>query len=79
MTHSCPIAGKIYNGIPLPNQISPTDPNNFDNTYHTSAVLSLTRNQYDFKPNWVVNEKLSVWGKYSRMDAPVAGILRKAH
>lgn len=67
------IAGKIYNGIPMPNQISPTDPNNLDNNFHTSAVLSLTRNQYDFKPNWVVNEKLSVWGKYSRMDAPVSG------
>ena len=68
-----PIAGKIYNGMPLPNQISPTDPNNFDNNFHSSAVLSLTRNQYDFKPSWVVNDKLSVWGKYSRMDAPVSG------
>ncbi|MCZ2157087.1 MAG: carboxypeptidase regulatory-like domain-containing protein [Bryobacterales bacterium] len=68
-----PIAGKIYNGIPLPNQISPTDPNNLAGNYGASGVLSLTRNQYDFKPNWVVNDKLSLWGKYSRMDAPVSG------
>src|SRR5690606_38626272 len=40
-----PIAGRIYNGMPLPNQVSPTDPNNFDNNFHSSAVLSLTRNQ----------------------------------
>ncbi|MCC7341990.1 MAG: TonB-dependent receptor [Bryobacterales bacterium] len=68
-----PIAGRVYNGMPGPNQVSPTDPNNLSGNFFASGVLSLTRNQYDFKPNWVVNEKLSVWGKYSRMDAPVTG------
>ncbi len=69
-----PIFGRIYGSMPLPNQISPTDPNNLQGNYFASGVLSLTRNQYDFKPNWVVNDKLNVWGKYSRMDAPVSGV-----
>lgn len=67
------VFGRIYSGIPMPNQTSPTDPNNLIGNYFAGGVLSLTRNQYDVKPNWVVNDKLTVWGKYSRMDAPVNG------
>ena len=69
-----PIFQKIYNGIPMPNQTSPTDPNNLQGNYLASGVLSLTRNQYDLKNNWSANEKLSIWTKYSRMDAPVQGV-----
>ncbi|MBI5086220.1 MAG: TonB-dependent receptor [Acidobacteria bacterium] len=64
----------IYKNMPLPNQTSPTDPNNLSGNYFASGVLSLTRNQYDFKSNYSVNSKLAVWGKYSRMDAPVKGV-----
>ncbi len=64
----------IYKDMPLPNQTSPTDPNNLQGNYFKSGVLSLTRNQYDFKSNWNVSQKLAIWGKYSRMDAPVSGV-----
>jgi hypothetical protein len=64
----------IYKGMPLPNQISPTDPNNLQGNYFAAGVLTLKRNQYDFKMNWAANSKLMVWGKYSRMDAPVKGV-----
>lgn len=65
---------RIYSGMPLPNQISPTDPNNLQGNYYAAGVLSLTRNQYDLKMNYSVNQKLALWGKYSRMDAPVQGV-----
>jgi len=68
-----PIFREIYRGMPLPNQTSPTDPNNLQDNYGATGVLSLTRNQYDFKTNWVATQKLAVWGKYSRMGAPVSG------
>jgi outer membrane receptor protein involved in Fe transport len=65
----------IYKNMPLPNQTSPTDPvYNLSGNYFVSGVLSLTRNQYDFKSNWVATSKLSIWGKYSRLDAPVKGV-----
>lgn len=69
-----PAFQKIYNGIPMPNQISPTDPNNLQGNYLASGVLSLTRNQYDLKNNWAASDKLAIWTKYSRMDAPVQGV-----
>lgn len=69
-----PIFPNIYKDMPLPNQKSVTDPVfNLSGNYFTAGVLSLTRNQYDFKTNWNATQKLAVWGKYSRMDAPVAG------
>ena len=69
-----PVFQRIYAGMPLPNQISPTDPNNLQGNYFAAGVLSLTRNQYDLKMNYTANAKLAVWGKYSRMDAPVQGV-----
>ncbi len=64
---------KIYAGIPLPNQVSPTDPNNLQGNYFTAGVMTLIRNQYDLKINHNVSSNLMIWGKYSRMDAPVQG------
>ncbi|MBI2687379.1 MAG: TonB-dependent receptor [Acidobacteria bacterium] len=64
----------IYKDMPMPNQISPTDPNNLSGNYFVSGILKLNRNNYDVKVNYSVNKKLSVWGKYSRMDAPVNGV-----
>ncbi len=69
-----PIFPNIYKQMPLPNVQSPTDPTyNLSGNYYTKATLKLNRNQYDFKSNYTVNEKLMIWGKYSRMDAPVNG------
>ncbi|MBI3208821.1 MAG: TonB-dependent receptor [Candidatus Solibacter usitatus] len=68
-----PIFSNIYKGMPLPNQISPTDPLNLSGNYFTSGVLSLNRNQYDLKLNYNPTKNLIIWGKYSRMDAPVQG------
>jgi len=63
----------IYKNMPMPNQVSVTDPLNLSENYGVSGVLSLNRNMYDTKVNYNVNQKLSTWGKYSRMDAPVQG------
>jgi hypothetical protein len=68
-----PIFPNIYKDMPLPNQISPTDPLNLSGNYGVGGVLRLNRNQYDTKVNYAVNHKLGTWGKYSRMDAPVQG------
>jgi hypothetical protein len=68
-----PIFPNIYKGMPMPNQVSATDPLNLGGNYGVTGVLSLNRNQYDTKVNYNVNRKLSTWGKYSRMDAPVQG------
>ena len=63
----------IYKGIPLPNQKSPTDPLNLSGNYGVGGVLKLNRNQYDTKINYNLSKTVVVWGKYSRMDAPVSG------
>jgi hypothetical protein len=63
----------IYSKMPAPNQISPTDPNNLQGNYFAAGILTLKRSQYDFKSNWAATSKLMIWGKYSRMDAPVSG------
>src|SRR5450756_1670361 len=68
-----PIFPNIYKDMPLPNQISPTDPLNLSDNYGTSGLLRLNRNQYDTKVNYNVSQKVVVWGKYSRMDSPVEG------
>lgn len=64
----------IYRGMPGPNQRSFTDPNDLQGNYGISGVLKLNRNQYDLKVNYNATSKLAVWGKYSRMDAPVSGV-----
>jgi hypothetical protein len=63
----------IYKDVPLPNQLSPTDPLNLSGNYFKSGVLSLNRNQYDLKVNYNLTKNFLLWGKYSRMDAPVQG------
>jgi hypothetical protein len=68
-----PIFQKIYSGVPLPNQVSPTDPNNLGGNYGASGILRLDRNNYDVKGNYQVNPQLMVWSSYSRMDSPVQG------
>ena len=68
-----PIFPNIYKGMPMPNQVSVTDPLNLSGNYGASGVLSLTRNQYDSKVNYARSQRLGFWGKYSRMQAPVQG------
>ncbi|HEY3444316.1 MAG TPA: carboxypeptidase regulatory-like domain-containing protein [Paludibaculum sp.] len=69
-----PIFPNIYKDVPLPNQKSPTDLlYNLGGNYYAAGVLKLDRNQYDVKINYAASSKLAIWGKYSRMDAPVAG------
>ena len=68
-----PIFPNIYKDMPLPNQQSPTDPLNLSQNYFVSGVLRLNRNQYDMKVNYNITKNFLLWGKYSRMDAPVQG------
>ncbi|MBI4889470.1 MAG: TonB-dependent receptor [Acidobacteria bacterium] len=68
-----PIFPNIAKDIPLPNQVSVTDPLNLSGNYGKSGKLSLNRNQYDVKGNYNITPSLVTWGKYSRMDAPVSG------
>ncbi len=63
----------IYKAMPLPNQVSPTDPLNLSGNYFVSGVLALNRNQWDSRADYNVTKKFRLWGKYSRMDAPVHG------
>lgn len=68
-----PIFNKMQNLLPLPNQVNPQDPNNLGGNYFVSKVMPLNRNMYDLKVNYNATSKLAVWGKYSRMGAPVTG------
>ena len=67
-----PTWAKIQALAPLPNQPA-QDAFGLSGNYFSSATLQLTRDQYDVKSNYNVNEKLMVWGKYSHMKAPVVG------
>ncbi len=68
-----PIFDRIQRQLPMPNQRAVNDPNNLSGNYFVSAVVPLNRNMYDLKINYNATTKLSVWGKYSRMGAPVDG------
>ncbi len=68
------IFDQIQKLAPMPNQVSPTDPNNLQGTFAQSGTLVLNRNMQDYKVNYNATSKLMVWGKYSRMDAPVHGV-----
>jgi len=37
------------------------------------GVVAMDRDQYDIKVNWAATGKMNIWGKYSRMFAPVNG------
>jgi hypothetical protein len=64
----------IVNKLPLPNQVSPTDPFNLSGNYGTSGVLKLDRHLFDVKTNYNPTAKLAVWGKFSYLTAPVQGV-----
>ncbi len=66
----------IYSQMPLPNITSLTDTTgyNLSGNYEKSGVLKLDRNQYDAKVNYNLSHSLALWGKYSRMHAPVEGV-----
>jgi hypothetical protein len=68
-----PITSSIFNQLPMPNQVSPTDPNNLGGNYYASGVQKLDRHMLDTKINWNASSKLAVNGKLSYMNAPVAG------
>ena len=57
---------------PMPNQQA-QDSFGLSGNYFASGTLALTRDQYDFKTNYNVNDRLMIWGKYSQMNAPVSG------
>ncbi len=67
-----PIWSRIQALAPLPNQPA-ADVFGISNNYFNSAPFTLTRDQYDFKSNYNMTEKLMIWGKYSHMQAPVQG------
>jgi hypothetical protein len=60
-----PIALRMQSLIPLPTQSGAS--NNFFNV----GNQALDRKNYDGKINWNVNDRYTIWGKYSRMDATV--------
>jgi outer membrane receptor protein involved in Fe transport len=69
-----PIFDTIQQMAPLPNQVSPTDiPNNLSGNFGASGTMKFNRNNYDIKSNWIPSSKMVVWGKLSRMGAPVSG------
>ena len=69
-----PTFDNIQRQIPLPNQVSPTDPaNNLFGTFAAAGTLKFNRNNYDLKVNYNATPNLVVWGKWSRMGAPVTG------
>jgi hypothetical protein len=67
-----PIFAGIQNLAPLPN-IESDDIFGLTGNYQASGTQRLDRDQYDIKINWVASDQLSLWGKYSRMDALVTG------
>ncbi|MBL8209672.1 MAG: TonB-dependent receptor [Bryobacterales bacterium] len=67
-----PIWSRIQQAAPAPNQPA-QDAFGLTGNYFSSATLGLTRDQYDVKINYNVNQKLMIWGKYSDMIAPVTG------
>jgi len=69
-----PIFDTIQQMAPLPNQVSVTDiPNNLSGNFAAAGTLKFNRNNYDIKSNYNPSSKLAVWGKLSRMGAPVSG------
>ena len=59
---------QIQQAAPLPNQPA-QDAFGLSGNYFSSATLALTRDQYDVKTNYNVNNNLMIWGKYSHMKA----------
>lgn len=67
-----PISRKIQDLAPMPNL--PGSSQGTLNNYFSSGTEKLNRYNYDFKVNYNPRNDLSVWGKYSRMNADVASV-----
>ncbi|MCZ2157080.1 MAG: TonB-dependent receptor, partial [Bryobacterales bacterium] len=65
-----PISQKIQNLAPMPN-LPGTSQGTLSN-YFSSGTEKLNRYNYDLKVNWNPDPNLSIWGKYSRMNADVS-------
>ncbi|MCC7155332.1 MAG: TonB-dependent receptor, partial [Bryobacterales bacterium] len=66
------ISRKIQDLAPMPNL--PGTSQGTLNNYYSSGTERLNRYNYDFKVNWNPRNDLSIWGKYSRMDANVSSV-----
>ncbi|MCC6367383.1 MAG: TonB-dependent receptor [Bryobacterales bacterium] len=66
------ISRKIQGLAPMPN-LAGTSQGTLNN-YFSSGTEKLNRYNYDFKVNYNPRNDLSIWGKYSRMDADVASV-----
>lgn len=64
-----PISRKIQSLAPLPNL--PGASQGTLNNFFNSGTEKLNRYNYDVKINWNPASSLTIWGKYSRMDASV--------
>jgi hypothetical protein len=67
-----PIFANIQKLAPLPNQAS-DDIWGLSNNFGASGTQQLDRDQYDMKVNYNPTTRLTIWGKYSRMDGTVTG------
>lgn len=65
-----PISRMIQDLAPMPN-LPGTSQGTLSN-YYSSGTEKLNRYNLDIKVNWNPSNNLSVWGKYSRMDADVS-------
>jgi outer membrane receptor protein involved in Fe transport len=66
------ISRRVQEKAPLPN-LPGTSQGTLSN-YFNSGTEKLDRKNYDTKVNWNPRAALSIWGKYSRMDAPVNSV-----
>lgn len=66
------ISRMIQDLAPMPN-LPGTSQGTLAN-YYSSGTEKLNRYNYDLKINWNPSNNLSVWGKYSRMDADVSSV-----
>ena len=67
MARQSQIARNIQEFYPMPNAPG------IDNNFKSAGAPPFARQQIDPKVNWNVNDKYSLWGKYSNMLAPVSG------
>jgi len=67
MARQSSIARRVQDFYPNPNQAGPS------NNFFSAGAPPFARQQIDPKINWNVNDKYSLWGKYSNMLAPVSG------
>jgi len=68
-----PIFAEIQKLAPLPNAPA-TDTFGLQSNFINSGTFKLDRDNYDIKTNYQATQNLMIWGKYSRMVAPVTGL-----